>query len=207
MSSAVQIAGRPLTVRLARFALWFILVLSAFVTVATIVGGLVGLAAGTTVVTLVADKPLPPGVSGATVHIVHGGYDTATVTLSHASAAIATLSVLSSVGQILAHAALAGAVGLVAWRVLRPGLFRRSLSVQFTVMGVLVFAGGLLWQFCAMVASGLAAVALNAPRQHGFWPLAGRLDPTYVIVGFAFVVVGLIFEYGGRLQKETEGLV
>jgi hypothetical protein len=211
MSTPVQIAGRPLTVRLARLALWLALVASAAVALLTVVSGVAGiigdLGSGITTLTLVAGKALPAAAHGASTHVVNGSYDNATVGLSHAPVAVATLGVISAVGQLLAQTALAAIVGLVSWRVLRPRMFRRSLSVQFTLMGVLVFLGGLLWQVGAMFASGLAAVALNSPDRHGFWPLAGRLDPTYIVVGFAFVTIGLAFEYGERLQRDTEGLV
>jgi hypothetical protein len=211
MSTPVQIAGRPITVRLARVALWLLLLGSAIIAVVTLAEGvtaIVGdLRSGITTLTLVAGKALPAAADGASTHVVHGSYDNATVGLSHAPASVATLGVISAVGQLLAHTALAAAVGLVSWRVLRPRMFRRSLSVQFTLVGVLVFIGGVLWQIGAMFADGLAAVALNGSDLHGFWPLAGRLDPTYIVVGFAFVTIGLAFEYGERLQKEAEGLV
>jgi hypothetical protein len=211
MSAPVQIAGRPLTVRLARAALWLLLIGSAIVAIVTLaegVGGIIGdLRSGITTLTLVAGKALPASANGTSTHVVHGSYDNATVGLSHAPAAVATLGVISAIGQLLAQTALAAAVGLVSWRVLRPRMFRRSLSVQFTLVGTLVFIGGVLWQIGAMFAGGLAAVALNDSNRHGFWPLAGRLDPTYIVVGFAFITIGLAFEYGERLQKETEGLV
>jgi hypothetical protein len=211
MSTPVQIAGRPLTVRLARVALWLVLLGSAIVAVVTVTEGvaaIVGdLRSGITTLTLVAGKALPAAADGASTHVVHGSYDNATVGLSHAPTAVATLGVISAVGQLLAHTALAAAVGLVSWRVLRPRMFRRSLCVQFTLVGLLVFIGGLLWQIGDMFAGGLAAVALNGSDLHGFWPLAGRLDPTYIVVGFAFVTIGLAFEYGERLQTETDGLV
>jgi hypothetical protein len=211
MSTPVQIAGRPLTVRLARVALWLVLLGSAIIAVVTVVDGISGIVSdlhsGITTLTLVAGKALPKAADGASTHVVHGSYDNATVGLSHAPATVATLGVISAIGQLLAHTALAAAVGLVSWRVLRPRMFRRSLSIQFTLVGVLVFIGGVLWQIGAMFAGGLAAVALNGSDLRGFWPLAGRLDPTYIVVGFAFVTIGLAFEYGGRLQKDAEGLV
>jgi hypothetical protein len=211
MTTPVQIAGRPLTVRLARAALWAILAASAIIVLLTIIDGVAGivgdLTSGTTTLTLVAGKVLPAAANGLTTRVVHGGYDNATVALSHAPAAVATLGVVSAIGQLLAQSALAAALGLVSWRVLRPRMFRRSLSVQFTLMGALVFIGGILWQLGAMFADGLAAVALDGSDRHGFWPLAGRLDPTYIVVGFAFVTIGLAFEYGERLQKDAEGLV
>jgi hypothetical protein len=212
MSTPVQIAGRPLTVRLARVALWVILIAAAIVALLTIIGDIVGivanLSARTTTVTLIAEKALPRAANGETTRIVRGTYDTATVVLSHAPGAVAVLGILAAVGQMLAQAGLAAATGLVAWRVLRPRMFRRSLSVQFSLMGALVFLGGVLWQLGAMFAGGLAAVSLNSSADdRGFWPLAGRLDPTYIVVGFALVTIGLAFEYGERLQKEAEGLV
>jgi hypothetical protein len=166
-----------------------------------------GLGSGNTTLTLVAGKALPAAAHGGSTHVVHGSYDTATVALASVPAPVAVLGVIAAIGQLIAHTGLASAMGLVCWRVLRPRLFRRSLSVQFTLMGLLVFIGGILWQVGAMFADGLAAVALNRSDLHGFWPLAGRLDPTYIVVGFAFVTIGLAFEYGERLQKDTEGLV
>ena len=211
MSAPVQIAGRPVTVRLARAALWLVLIGSAIIAILTVTIGVAGLVSdlrsGITTLTLVAGKALPAAAHGGTTHVVRGSYDSATVGLAHSPTAVATLGLISAIGQLLAHTVLAIALGLISWRVLRPRMFRRSLSIQFTLVGALVFLGGVLWQVGAMFADGLAAVALNGSDLHGFWPLAGRLDPTYIVVGFAFVTIGLAFEYGERLQKETEGLV
>jgi hypothetical protein len=211
MSAPVQVAGRPSVVRQAKAVLWMIVAASTIIVVVTLVEGVVGilgeLSSATTTVTLVAEKALPSIARGTFTHVVHGSYDTATVTLSHAPGSVAVLGIVAAIGQLLARAALAAAVGLVAWRVVRPRMFRPSLPVQFTLLGALVFLGGLAWQIGAMFAAGLAADALNSSGRHGFWPLAGRLDPTYIVVGFAFMTIGLAFEYGGRLQQDTEGLV
>jgi hypothetical protein len=56
------------------------------------------------------------------------------------------------------------------------------------------------------LAGGLAASEING-HDHGYWPLAGTFDPTLVVFGVVLLLVGLAFEYGARLQKETEGLV
>ncbi|HEY5229911.1 MAG TPA: hypothetical protein VIJ11_03330 [Galbitalea sp.] len=212
MSTLVQIAGRPLTVRLARVALWLFLVASAATAAATLIEGVPGIVsdivAGRTSVTLVADKALPAAAAGSsTTTLLHGSYGSAAVVLTHAPTAVAWLAIVGEIGQLIAQTSLAAAVGVVAWHVLRPRLFRRSLYLQFTVVGALVFVGGVLWQVGDMFAAGLAAVALDGSRFHGFWPLAGRLDPTFIVIGTAFVIIGLAFEYGGRLQKDAEGLV
>ena len=46
-----------------------------------------------------------------------------------------------------------------------------------------------------------------AGSRRGLWPLAGRFDLTFLGVGLVLLLVGLAFEYGERLQRDTEGLV
>jgi hypothetical protein len=57
------------------------------------------------------------------------------------------------------------------------------------------------------MATGLAANDLNGDSIDGFWPVAGRFDPSFLGPAFALLLVGLAFEFGERLQRETEGLV
>lgn len=41
----------------------------------------------------------------------------------------------------------------------------------------------------------------------GFWPLIGSMDGTPLGIGVGLLLVGLAFEYGEGLQRDTEGLV
>ncbi|HEX3680319.1 MAG TPA: hypothetical protein VHU90_11410 [Galbitalea sp.] len=82
----------------------------------------------------------------------------------------------------------------------------RGLSTMVVSLVTIAAIATVLSQAGVALASGAAAKELNGGG-NGFWPLAGRFDPTLAIFGIVLLLVGLAFEYGTRLQKETEGLV
>ena len=59
-----------------------------------------------------------------------------------------------------------------------------------------------------MLASWMAADQLNGNSTgDGFWPMIGTVDGAPFGIGICLLLVGLAFEYGERLQRDTEGLV
>ena len=67
--------------------------------------------------------------------------------------------------------------------------------------------GGFISQGSGSLATAMAASELNGAGRDGIWPVAGSIDFTFVAFGVVLMLVGLAFEYGERLQRDTEGLV
>ena len=157
--------------------------------------------------TLVGNQPIPSGTDHGPATIVHGSWETATVVLAGVSGAAAVFSVIASVTSILTPVAFCTLVVVLCWRLLSRRLFRRSLWISLGISGGVIAIGGLLGQGASSLASGTAAALLNGGTGRGFWPLAGRADLTWPVIGLALMLIGLAFEYGERLQRDVEGLV
>jgi len=44
-------------------------------------------------------------------------------------------------------------------------------------------------------------------RTDGFWPIQAAVDGGPIWIGVVMMLIGLAFEYGERLQRDTAGLV
>lgn len=120
---------------------------------------------------------------------------------------VVVLTTVGGAAAMLTQAALCAAVAVLAWRVPRRNPFRRSVSLAVTCAGAILLVGGMISQAANSIATGLAASELNVSGSRGFWPLAGRFDPTFLVIGVVLLLVGLAFEYGERLVRDTDGLV
>lgn len=210
MSEVSQIAGRPSTVRLARISLWLFLIVAGVVGVITLVEGTLSLIASLTSghidLTLVADKHIPHGTDPGSAHIVSGSFASADLVLSNVSTHAMVFFIVATVAGTLTPVALCACIVLLAWRILRQRMFRRSFATTISTMGVIVTIGGLISQLALAIAAGTVATDLDGGVD-GYWPIAGHFDPTFFAVGIVILLVGAAFEYGGRLQTETDGLV
>jgi hypothetical protein len=210
MADTSLIAGPRPIVAVARVILWVFFVVALLVGLACLVGGGIAigehLASGYTALTLVADKPLPKTLHPAALSLINAEYPSASVQVRGLSAGIVGLVTAAAVATVLIQVALSGLVALLAWRLLRGGVFQRAISRAVTAAGLILAIGGMVSQAGVALAAGAAASELNGGG-NGFWPLAGRFDPTLTVVGVVLLLVGLAFEYGTRLQADTRGLV
>jgi len=213
MSEAVQIAGPRGLVATTKVLLWIFLAVAAAGALYSLITGVIGLvhtlSTGLINLTLVAETKA--AIFGGTdprfaTHIVAGHFSSADVTVAGLPAGIVATVVVSDVSKTLTEVALCVLVAVLAWRMLRRRPFRRSLSLTVSLAGLILVVGGVLGQGTAAIAGGATAAQLNGGG-NGYWPLAGRFDPTLPVVGLVLVLVGLVFEYGTRLQNDTEGLV
>ena len=211
MSFGVEADTHPKTLRVVRGMLWAFLAGAVVIAVAILILGtqvtIHTLSSGRVPLNLVALHPLAPATDAGTARIVSGAYETASVTVSQLSPGTVALAITSSIANMLTQAAIALLVALLAWRVLRGRMFRRSLSYAAIIAGGILLVGGMLAQGAGSLATGIAASELNGGSGRGLWPLAGRFDLTFLGVGVVLLLVGLAFEYGERLQRDTEGLV
>ena len=211
MADTTLVAGPRPIVAVARVILWAFFGIAMAVGLACLISGgfAIGqhLASGYTQLTLVANKPLPKQLHPAALFpVINGSYPTATLQARGLSAMVVILVTIAAIATVLIQVSLSALIALLSWRLLRGGLFRRSIARAVSAAGLILAIGGVISQAGVALASGAAAKELNGGG-NGFWPLAGRFDPTLAIFGIVLLLVGLSFEYGARLQKETEGLV
>ena len=183
MSQTDQLAGRRFAPRTVRVIVWLCLAAAVLVGGITLVAGVTeivnGLVTNKTALTLITD--LPFGIS--------------------------VLAAAAALADVLTRVAIATLIALLSWRLLRGAVFARSLSLVAVVAGGALLVGSVFTQGFGSLAAAMAAADLNGPGGRGFWPLAGRLDFTTIVTGLILLLVGLAFEYGERLQHDTEGLV
>lgn len=205
------LAGPRGLVRITRALIVLVGVIALVSGVTTVVGGVLALVtkplSGRWTFTLVGDHAIPSGTDHGAARMVDGSWDSAMIVLTGVSGAPAVWSLIALVAGVLTPTLFCALVVLLCWRLILRGIFRRSLSVGVAVLGSVVAVGAVLSQGASSLASGTAAALLNGPEAHGYWPIAGRFDATWLIVGFVLALVGLAFEYGERLQRDTDGLV
>lgn len=211
MSLEEHASSHRVTAGLVRGIIWVFFATAALVGIANLVFGTIAvvntLVSGQVPLNLVSDHPLPPNADAGDAKVVSGNYEIASVVLSHLSSGTVALATVSSIAGILTSVALSVLVALLSWQLLHRPLFRRSLSLAATFGGSILLVGGMLAQGAGSLATGTAALELNGSDPQGIWPLAGRFDPTFIGVGVVLMLVGLAFEYGEKLQRETEGLI
>ena len=157
---------------------------------------------------LISGRTIPGGTNHGAVRLISGNWDSATVVLAGVHGPPAIFSAIAAVSGILTTVAVSALLALLCSRLLLGRLlFRRSLSRSIGVIGAVIAVGGAVNAGASSLASGTAADLLNGGTPHGFWPLGGALDLTWVFIGFVVTIVGLVFEYGERLQRDLEGLV
>ncbi|MHA6693381.1 hypothetical protein [Homoserinimonas sp. A520] len=192
-----------------RIALWLVLLAALAYSVATLIFGMahgaqVAFAPGETPVGLLASAPVPTDLDGEAT-IVSGSFTDASLTVSGLSTfARVMLSIGVAVG-LVASLAVSLAIAYFCWSLLRARPFRRSLTVAAIIAGTALSVGGLLGQ--AAIGFGTMQAALDvdpagAVFEAGFW-----FDPAPLLGGFAILALGIAFQLGERLQRDTEGLV
>ena len=211
MADTTLVAGPRPIVAVARAIIWAFFGIALAVGLACLIGGSIAigqhLTSGYTQLTLVADKPLPKQLHPAALYyVINGNYPTATMQARGLSGGVVILVTTAAIATVLIQVSLSALIALLSWRLLRGGLFRRSISRAVSAAGFILAVGGVISQAGVALASGAAAKELNGGGT-GFWPLAGRFDPTLPVFGVVLLLVGLAFEYGARLQKDAEGLV
>ena len=213
MPQTDQLAGRGFTARTIRVVVWLGLAAAVLVGGITLVVGITeigsGLVNNRTALTLIAEQPLPAAAeaSSSGSRIIEGSFETAQVIVADLPFGISALAAAAALVDVITRVTIATLVALLSWRLLRGAVFARSLSLGAVVAGGALLIGGVLTQGFGSLAAMMAAADLNGPGVRGFWPLAGGLDFTTIVTGLILLLVGLAFEYGERLQRDTEGLV
>ena len=192
--------------------------------VASVLGGLVTLglgtasivtsaAAGRITLALTTLGTLPAEADAGTARLVTGQYESAQVTVENLTPGTLATSLSGQAIGVLTQVAVAAALAVLCWSLLRPTPFRRSLSGVVVSAGAVVLIGGVLQLGLSTLSSWMVADQLNGSDtgpgtvDPGFWPMMASVDATFLGVGLALLLAGLAFEYGERLQRDTAGLV
>jgi hypothetical protein len=211
MANTTSLVGSPLNQRLNAASLWLILVVTGLGAVITLVFGVISivtdLTTRTATLNLVANKAVPRVGGGGGALLAHGTYDVAIVHVTHLNGEALALNTTAEIASTLMQVSLWALVAFLSWRLLHGRALRRSLSVIVGVAGLIVIVGGAVQAAASSIAPALAAQQLNAAGHNHFWPLAGRVDYSLIGTGFVLLIIAYVFEYGARLQKETDGLV
>jgi hypothetical protein len=193
--------------------LWTALVAALASGVASLASGVAGLVqtltSGRSLVTLSALGGADQRYTYQTsvhAHIVSGHYSYDAVVVAGLPGSVTAYVLVASIATMLTEVALCLTIALLAWRMLHHRPFRRSLTRTVGVAGAILALGGLLSQGATALAGRATATLLNE-NDHSFWPVAGRFDPTWIVFGVVLLLVALAFEYGERLQSDSEGLV
>lgn len=215
-----QLSGAGWSARTTRGSVWVIFVASALAGVVIVVLGTLSivdsLTSGRVALILTTSGRLPGEADAGSARIVEGAYESATVVLENLSGGTVAVATSAAVIGLLRQAAVCGAIALLAWWLLRPSTFSRSLSLGIALAGGVLLIGGILSVGLGGFASWMAAGELNDPAAglDGFWPVSASLNLAPLMLGFVLLLVGLALEAGeklqddnSRLQRDTAGLV
>ncbi|KTS05842.1 MULTISPECIES: hypothetical protein [Microbacterium] len=166
----------------------------------------IDIAGGSGAISLLTDAAVPrtPGADGAT--IISATYDSARVVAEGLSGQTRTLLVLGAAFSALTTLLTVSAVVLffllLMWR--RP--FHRALITATQVAGAALLIGGILSAGLGGLGRMMAADELN-PAAGGVFVIGFSFDPAWMLVGLGVLALSVVFTYGTRLQRDTEGLV
>jgi hypothetical protein len=212
MSQVAPLTGsRPLVVT-KRAVLWVAFIAALAAAVAALVFGTVGLTRSLS--SSVSTVNLVTSSGGAifkyndkyNLHYTPTGTIAFTLRAARLPQNIAAWVITGTVATILTEMALCLVIALLAWRMLNHRPFRRSFSRSVLAAGVILAVGGLIAQGAEALAGSETAAIVNRDN-FTLWPVAGHFDPTWIVFGVVLMLVALAFEYGERLQNDSDGLV
>jgi len=208
-----DLRGRDAAAVASRIIVWVVLVIATLAGLATLVFGTVSLVAsaigGRVALTLASEAQLPPDADAGSARLVSGSWDTASVVVENLDTTTVVLAIVGGAIGVLTQVAIAAAIAMLCWSLLRAAPFGKSLSRTVTAAGGIVLIGGVVTTGLSTLSAWMTADQLNSPDAglDGFWPIMAVVDPTFLAVGITLLLTGLAFEYGERLQRDTAGLV
>jgi hypothetical protein len=194
-------------------------IMAASIVVSIVAGVLIAVSAVHSVVTtiqtgqvaslLAVEQTLPGRANGGSADLVAGHYAIADVLVAGLPSGVIALHLFGTVTNAVMALVLAATLAMISWRLLRSTPFARRLSATVSAAGGLFMVGSLASAGVGVMAAWLTADDLNTPAADGagLWPMVATVDPTLIALGFGMLVVGLAFEYGEHLHRDTVGLV
>ena len=150
--------------------------------------------------------------------IREASYDSVTATIEDLPDPVRWLLVAEQVTPPLATLGVSLCLLWLCIRLLKGRPFGRSVSAAVGVSAVVILIGGTLSQVLAAIARAEVVAFLGVrdvtaggttgdPSYEGFIAFGLSLDLGVIGVGLALAVVAAAFEYGEKLQRDTDGLV
>lgn len=159
---------------------------------------------------LPASATLPAGTIGdpdavGVPRILDGAFSTATVSIADLGAAPRTLVALGAGFAVLTQVAIALAIAYLCWRLYKGNPFVASVTRAVWLAAASLAIGSLLSQALLGFASWTAIDDLRLDA--AAFPLELSIDLVPILAGLALLLIASAFEFGERLQRDTEGLV
>lgn len=138
--------------------------------------------------------------------IVSARYESAWVVARDLGSGARALLVLGTAAGALTTLLAVGAVMLFFFLLLWRRPFHRALVVATRVAGASLLIGGLVSAGLGDLGRMVAADELN-PAAGGVFVVGSSFEPLWALVGVGVLALSVVFTYGIRIQRDTEGLV
>lgn len=166
----------------------------------------VGVATGEGGFSLLTDAAVPHDGTADGPSITRATFDTAWVLASGLGEGTRALLALGAAFGALTTLLTVGAVTLFLLLLMWGRPFHRAVIVATQVAGCALLLGGMLSAGLGGLGRMMAASELNTAAG-GVFVIGFRFDPAWALVGLGLLALSLVFRYGTRLQRDTEGLV
>lgn len=168
---------------------------------------------------------LPAGahLESGTAHVVAGGFTQASLTVGGLGWAARGWLIATHLLMGVANVAIGLSVRVLIRRVRGGSPFGQALSRLFSTCAGLVIGCGLAWQLCSGIAGAIAShellggraaqvparIAFDLDRIVGLPMADGQISIDFwpIGVGLVLLVLARLVAIGGRMQRDTEGLV
>lgn len=190
-------------------------ILGLFTTAAAVIGlslaapavrQVITIAGGEVPMSMLTSAEVPVSTSDGGAGLASATFQSAWVVATGLSGTARTLLaagvVTSAITTLLTTGAIVMFLLLLLWR--RP--FHRALIVATQVAGSALLIGSVLSVGLGGLGRMMAADELN-PVADDVFMVGFAFDPTFVLAGIGVLSLSLVFSYGAKLQRDTEGLV
>ncbi|MFT2817591.1 hypothetical protein [Leifsonia sp. A12D58] len=160
-----------------------------------------------TQMSLSTNAQVPSGAATGTASLVQGTFSTATVTLAGISAAARAFLSGGTLVNGLMLATLAAAFTYLCVGLIRGRPFSRHATWLLATASTTLVLGGVITLGLSSIGQFMVAGELNADPSNTIFPMASTVSLMPIFAGIALGAIAAAFEFGQRLQRDTEGLV
>ena len=194
-----------------RVTLGFLAAVTALVGVLTFITAIneaIALAFGVeTQLSLSTNATVPSDAATGTASLVQGTFSTATVTLVGVSTGARAFLGGGALVTGLMFAVLTAAFVYLCVGLIRGRPFSRSTTWLLATASSTLIAGGMITLGLTSIGLFMVAGELNADPIDSIFPMASTVSLMPIFAGIALGAIAAAFEFGQRLQRDTEGLV
>ena len=200
-----------------RIALWVVFGFSSAITFLLVVFGTISLVTETVahrwsgVLDRSGPEELPPEAASGSAKI-EGTMSSTSVTVTNLTDSTSAWFLAGNLLTLAIGVIVTGSVAYLAWRLLEMKPFASSLTVAVKTAGLALVVGSIVTQTVLGIAESELVYELNPNRDeigmdNTFWGVSVPGDFESFGFGILLLLVAFAFQYGERLQRDTEGLV